>query len=72
MGDKADLVDTMLTTYDRKHRLGTMFRDPVGGFWKYGKISFGRCSKGEFRFYEWIPWNGTARFKALGIIKEDK
>lgn len=62
MGNIEDAIDTTETTYDRKYNLGIMLHDPLGGIWKYGKISFGRCPEGEVRFYQWIPWNAAARF----------
>lgn len=62
-----DLPDTTETTYNRKYRLGMMLHDPMGGIWKYGKISFGRCSESEIRFYQWIPWNAASRFQMLNV-----
>jgi len=70
MGKKKDLIDTSERTYDRKYCLGSWLHDPLGGVWKYGKISFGRCSEGEIRLYQWLPWNGLARSRSFREVSE--
>ncbi len=60
-----DEIDTLKTTYEPEYALGTMLHDPIGGIWKYGKISFGFFPEGENCIHQWISWNGLARLAQL-------
>lgn len=60
-------IDIDEMTYECKYDIGTMFHDPIGGVWKYVKITFGIYPEGEACIYQWLSWNGLAHLEKVKL-----
>jgi hypothetical protein len=59
--------DLSKASYEPGYGIGTMYFDSDGACWKYIKIIFSNFPEGESYIYQWVPWNGMARFVELTL-----